>query len=88
MKGIAIANREEQAIKETLENERQEIKQNTSIKLDPSVPSFVPKLSPLQPQDTRENRENLDKKPLAPMREKSDTAIKEENSVPTNSQPA
>ena len=88
LKDIAIAKREERAIKETLENERQEIKQNTSIKLDPSVPFFVPKLSPLQPQDTRENRENLDRKPPVPTREKSDTAIKEENSAPTNSQPA
>ena len=89
LKDTAIAEAEERAIKETLENERQEeIKQDASIKLDPSVPSFVPKLPPLQPQDTREEGENLDKKPLAPTREKSDTAIKEENSAPTNSKPA
>ena len=89
MKDIAIAEGEEQAIKETLENERQEeIRQNTSIKLDPSVPSFVPKLPPLQQKDTRERGENLDKKSPAPTRKKSDTAIKEENSALTNSPPA
>ena len=44
--------------------------------------SFVPKLSPLQPQDTREIRN------LRRQREKNQTAIKEENSAPTNSQPA
>ena len=61
LKDIAIAEGEERAIIETLENDRQEeIKQDPSIKLDPSVPSFVPKLPPLQPQDTREEGENLD----------------------------
>ena len=74
LKDIAIAEAEDRAIKETLENERQEeIKQNTSIKLDPSVPSFVPKLPPFQPQDTREKGDNLDKKSPAPTREKSNT---------------
>ena len=74
LKDIAIAEAEEGAIKETLENERKaEIKQDATIKLDPSVPSFVPKLPPLQPQDTREEGENLDKKPPAPTREKSDS---------------
>ena len=52
------------------------------------MPSFVPKLSPLQQQDTREKGENLDKKSPAPTREKSDTAIKEEKSALTNSPPA
>ena len=89
LKDIAIAGAEERAIKEALENERQEeIKQNTSIKLDPSVPSFVPKLPPLQQQDTREKGEKLDKKSTAPTREKTDTAIKEEKSALTNSPPA
>ena len=89
LKDIPIAEAEERAIKEALENERQEeIKQNTSIKLDPSVPSFVPKLPPLQQQDTREKGENLDKKSPAPTREKSDTAIKEEKSALINSPPA
>ena len=89
LKDIAIAEAEERAIKETLENERQEeIKQNTSIKLDPSVPSFVPKLPPLQPEDAREKGENLDKKLPAPKREKSDTVTREEISAPTNSQPS
>ena len=70
LKDNAIAEAEERAIKETLENERQEeIKQNTSIKLDPSVPSFVPKLPPLQQQDTRQKGEDLDTKPPAPTRE-------------------
>ena len=89
LKDNAIAEAEERAIKETLDNERQEeIKQNTSIKLDPSVPSFVPKLPPLQQQATRQKGEDLDTKPPAPTREKSDTAIKEEDSALTNSPPA
>ena len=53
------------------------------------MPSFVPKVPPLQPQENPQKKgENLGKKPLVQTREKSDTAIKEENSAPTNLQPA
>ena len=45
MKDIAIADAEEQAIREVLKEEQQdEVKQETTIKLEPNVPSFVPKL--------------------------------------------
>ena len=60
LKDIAIAEAEEQVIKETLESERQEeIKQNTSSTLDPSMPFFVPKLPPLQPQENPKKREKI-----------------------------
>ena len=60
LKDIAIAEAEEQVIKETLESERQEeIKQNTSSTLDPSMPFLVPKLPPLQPQENPKKREKI-----------------------------
>ena len=62
MKDIATE-AEEQAIREVLKEERQdEIKQETTIKLEPSVPSLVPKLRLYEPQDTRV-KESFDKKP-------------------------
>ena len=49
MKDIAIAEAEEKAIKETIEQEKlAEMKQNPPIKLDPAVSAFIPKL----PQDS------------------------------------
>ena len=63
MKDIAIAEAEEQAIREGLKEERQDkVKQETTIKLEPNVPSFVPKLPLYEPQDTQV-KESLDKKP-------------------------
>ena len=60
LKDIAIPEAEEQAIKERLESEwQEEIKQNTSSKLDTSMPFFVPKVPPLQPQENPEKREKI-----------------------------
>ena len=54
MKDIAIAEAEEKAIKETLEQEKiAEMKQNRSIKLDPTVSPFIPKLPQDSPQENR-----------------------------------
>ena len=63
-KDIAIVEADEPAIREVLKEERQdEIKQDTTIKLEPNVPSFVPKLPLYEPQDTHV-KESSDKKPL------------------------
>lgn len=54
MKDIAIAEAEEKAIKETIEQEKlAEMKQNPPIKLDPTVSPFIPKLPQDSPQESR-----------------------------------
>ena len=62
MKDIAIAEAEEKAIKETLEQEKlAEMKQNPSIKLDPTVSPFIPKLPQDSPQENRDENPAIKK---------------------------
>ena len=51
------------------------------------MPSLIPKLPTLQLRDTREKGETSDKKPPALMGQQSDTSVKGEDSVSTNSHP-
>ena len=79
MKDIAIAEAEERAIKETLEQEQHdEIKQKTSIELDPSATPFVPELPLNEPQETRV-RENFDKGPPVLTKREENQDIKQES---------
>ncbi len=75
MKDIAIAEAEEKAIKETLEQEKlAETKQKSSIKLDPSASPFISKSPHNSPQENRVDtnlaikgeRDHIDTKPILP----------------------
>ena len=85
MKDIAIAEAEEKAIREILEQERQDEKeQKTSIKLDPGASPFVPKLPLDKLQETRAE-ENQEKGALVSALEENQS-IKQERD-PTGLQP-
>ena len=62
MKDLAIAEAEEKAIKVTIEQKKPaEMKQNPSIKLDPTASPFIPQLPQDSPQESRDENPAIKK---------------------------